>query len=113
QCHRPSTPARGRLWQRSPRRCLGPVESQRVHMGRLPISRSEEHTSELQYVAISYAVFCLKKKKWSSIGAGKLTPDVLTGGRHTCRVLTNGGPDFYTPRKPSSSSAALQFEALA
>src|SRR5258707_9924312 len=24
--------------------------------------RSEEHTSELQYVRISYAVFCLKKK---------------------------------------------------
>src|SRR5690625_5346836 len=25
--------------------------------------RSEEHTSELRHVAISYAVFCLKKKK--------------------------------------------------
>src|SRR5437867_8375249 len=25
--------------------------------------RSEEHTSELQYRTISYAVFCLKKKK--------------------------------------------------
>src|SRR5690606_41568885 len=25
--------------------------------------RSEEHTSELQYVKISYAVFCLKKKR--------------------------------------------------
>src|SRR6266403_6367461 len=25
--------------------------------------RSEEHTSELQHVEISYAVFCLKKKK--------------------------------------------------
>src|SRR5439155_19360273 len=25
--------------------------------------RSEEHTSELHHVAISYAVFCLKKKK--------------------------------------------------
>src|SRR5438477_2515779 len=25
--------------------------------------RSEEHTSELQYMSISYAVFCLKKKK--------------------------------------------------
>src|SRR5437879_10591291 len=25
--------------------------------------RSEEHTSELQYRCISYAVFCLKKKK--------------------------------------------------
>src|SRR5215216_2682192 len=26
-------------------------------------SRSEEHTSELQHQIISYAVFCLKKKK--------------------------------------------------
>src|SRR5437773_10434478 len=25
--------------------------------------RSEEHTSELQHITISYAVFCLKKKK--------------------------------------------------
>src|SRR5256885_4449109 len=29
--------------------------------------RSEEHTSELQSPCISYAVFCLKKKKESSI----------------------------------------------
>ena len=28
-----------------------------------PLSRSEEHTSELSHVVISYAVFCLKKKK--------------------------------------------------
>src|SRR3712207_8505858 len=28
--------------------------------------RSEEHTSELQSPNISYAVFCLKKKKYSS-----------------------------------------------
>src|SRR5437763_9342817 len=28
-----------------------------------PNQRSEEHTSELQYRCISYAVFCLKKKK--------------------------------------------------
>src|SRR5436305_11720090 len=27
------------------------------------VKRSEEHTSELQSVEISYAVFCLKKKK--------------------------------------------------
>src|SRR3712207_7681861 len=27
------------------------------------VVRSEEHTSELQYANISYAVFCLKKKK--------------------------------------------------
>src|SRR3546814_12983957 len=31
---------------------------------RLPLGRSEEHTSELQsLMRISYAVFCLKKKK--------------------------------------------------
>src|SRR3712207_7799153 len=29
----------------------------------LPPARSEEHTSELQSANISYAVFCLKKKK--------------------------------------------------
>src|SRR5574341_1576986 len=29
----------------------------------VPSTRSEEHTSELQYQLISYAVFCLKKKK--------------------------------------------------
>src|SRR5690242_21091293 len=29
----------------------------------LAASRSEEHTSELQHMSISYAVFCLKKKK--------------------------------------------------
>src|SRR3712207_8641889 len=28
-------------------------------------NRSEEHTSELQHANISYAVFCLKKKKLS------------------------------------------------
>src|SRR5207249_11169586 len=27
------------------------------------VGRSEEHTSELSHVSISYAVFCLKKKK--------------------------------------------------
>src|SRR3546814_4200308 len=33
----------------------------------LPLSRSEEHTSELQsLMRISYAVFCLQKKKQSS-----------------------------------------------
>src|SRR3546814_5270461 len=33
-------------------------------MSRIPLTRSEEHTSELQsLMRISYAVFCLKKKK--------------------------------------------------
>src|SRR5437899_6818594 len=30
------------------------------------VSRSEEHTSELRHLGISYAVFCLKKKKKKS-----------------------------------------------
>src|SRR3546814_3144054 len=38
--------------------------SQRRPTGALVVSRSEEHTSELQsLMRISYAVFCLKKKK--------------------------------------------------
>src|SRR5699024_11810607 len=31
-------------------------------------NRSEEHTSELSHVSISYAVFCLKKKKQHESG---------------------------------------------
>src|SRR3546814_6318844 len=35
-----------------------------IHVGSLAVQRSEEHTSELQsLMRISYAVFCLKKKK--------------------------------------------------
>src|SRR2546426_4918509 len=34
-----------------------------VACGRSGFSRSEEHTSELRHLVISYAVFCLKKKK--------------------------------------------------
>src|SRR3546814_10882630 len=53
---------------RSRLRQLGPVGYKGV-VGRglfriLPLVRSEEHTSELQsLMRISYAVFCLKKKK--------------------------------------------------
>src|SRR3546814_3858797 len=36
----------------------------RLNIGSCPTARSEEHTSELQsLMRISYAVFCLKKKK--------------------------------------------------
>src|SRR3546814_1362770 len=39
----------------------------RSHAWALPTRRSEEHTSELQsLMRISYAVFCLKKKKYRS-----------------------------------------------
>src|SRR5438477_8042444 len=34
-----------------------------AHLYRLQVSRSEEHTSEPSHMSISYAVFCLKKKK--------------------------------------------------
>src|SRR3546814_7777169 len=43
---------------------LEPLEQIRVGWNRRRRSRSEEHTSELQsLMRISYAVFCLKKKK--------------------------------------------------
>src|SRR5258707_2863493 len=37
-----------------------------IHQRRL-LQRSEEHTSELSHANISYAVFCLKKKKKDGI----------------------------------------------
>src|SRR3546814_7680800 len=40
--------------------------------------RSEEHTSELQsLMRISYAVFCLKKKKHQTIHSQQITSDIL------------------------------------
>src|SRR5690625_5627325 len=48
------------------RPCLSPVRLKHFNNKRLEehlLTRSEEHTSELHHVAISYAVFCLKKKK--------------------------------------------------
>src|SRR3546814_1487400 len=53
--------------QRQPRRCrrLGRRQISSRHLDRPRVRRrSEEHTSELQsLMRISYAVFCLKKKK--------------------------------------------------
>src|SRR3546814_3656299 len=44
-----------------------PEYFKRIHMLRIKFERSEEHTSELQsLMRISYAVFCLKKKKKTS-----------------------------------------------
>src|SRR3546814_7586901 len=46
------------------------AENQRVAVVLTKIDRSEEHTSELQsLMRISYAVFCLKKKKNTNIAA--------------------------------------------
>src|SRR3546814_6616589 len=52
------------LWKNSERSAkLHGVHSQKNWL-KLPSGRSEEHTSELQsLMRISYAVFCLKKKK--------------------------------------------------
>src|SRR3546814_7798559 len=56
-----------------PPRVLGGVRALRRLSLRLErVARSEEHTSELQsLMRISYAVFCLKKKKIRSIYAHK------------------------------------------
>src|SRR3546814_1830976 len=62
--------------RRRARRCL-----QRAVVGRCqplqPQRRSEEHTSELQsLMRISYAVFCLKKKKYGPSRSGTLSVTV-------------------------------------
>src|SRR3546814_1846611 len=62
-----SPPARSRSSSRCRRRRADP-ERVRPRRHRLPARRSEEHTSELQsLMRISYAVFCLKKKKKRSL----------------------------------------------
>src|SRR5947207_10657764 len=54
----------------APRIDLAPVTW--AHDGKsVFLSRSEEHTSELQHTVISYAVFCLKKKK----NSGEISTD--------------------------------------
>src|SRR5947207_5095864 len=48
----------------APPRCGTPEKSAiALATGRSARLRSEEHTSELRHTVISYAVFCLKKKK--------------------------------------------------
>src|SRR3546814_1010788 len=49
-----------------------------VFFGPSQTLRSEEHTSELQsLMRISYAVFCLKKKKPSTRGKQRHSPDLV------------------------------------
>src|SRR3546814_1344343 len=72
----------GRLSQACPRALIllrPPVGAPFIRPGRAlfsgPLCRSEEHTSELQsLMRISYAVFCLKKKK----NKNKIKQDGLT-----------------------------------
>src|SRR5882762_2837527 len=52
------------------------------------VGRSEEHTSELQSHLISYAVFCLKKKKKGQKSDSKYTP--ITDVDTTKDVHSNG-----------------------
>src|SRR3546814_4345263 len=57
--------------------------------GKKRVKRSEEHTSELQsLMRISYAVFCLKKKKTQ---ANKSQPDnnTNTNNEHTTKPQAN------------------------
>src|SRR3546814_8556977 len=89
------------------RRCGYPVRTGEIHQGENKDEachldgtglglrrgdRSEEHTSELQsLMRISYAVFCLKKKKYKIIHTSKqphttiiinMSPIVLDDGQH-------------------------------
>src|SRR5213078_5392052 len=53
---------------------------------RMPYHRSEEHTSELQSRAqISYAVFCLKKKKKHTYY--RLTPLSIMYQKHLTKII--------------------------
>src|SRR3546814_3012984 len=62
--------------------------------GRLAVRRSEEHTSELQsLMRISYAVFCLKKKKPTNIRrtATLQSASCISSKTHTqtCNITRN------------------------
>src|SRR3546814_1068855 len=53
----------------------GQIANRLVHSDLVILDRSEEHTSELQsLMRISYAVFCLKKKKQNNIKETHLRP---------------------------------------
>src|SRR3546814_9610513 len=71
--------------------------------------RSEEHTSELQsLMRISYAVFCLKKKKHNPIPRTKYHPfnsDMNTIIRPDCLTPTTTHP--YLPQHKPHTSATL------
>src|SRR2546430_3008463 len=59
--------------------------------------RSEEHTSELQSSQISYAVFCLKKKKTTDPAADRYVTEAQSKHQHL-RDVALGGPSGALPR---------------
>src|SRR5258706_2279524 len=74
--------------------------------------RSEEHTSELQYANISYAVFCLKKKKKSHRNTRRSHTRAGQHQRELCRtkVRESTGNDASQPTTvhgPTSSVTAV------
>src|SRR3546814_7870372 len=65
--------------------------------GRIVGDRSEEHTSELQsLMRISYAVFCLKKKK-THINYTHNTNSLHTNNKNTSNLIVN--TNILTPKK--------------
>src|SRR3546814_5295093 len=84
--------------------CTGVLSTHR--RPRLPPSRSEEHTSELQsLMRISYAVFCLKKKKKNNINTkeqNNLTTQIYTLQTtltHNLQYSTTSNVDNITNRQ--------------
>src|SRR3546814_1442077 len=67
---------------------IGADRGQRQPRGQSPVDgRSEEHTSELQsLMRISYAVFCLKKKKKNS---NKMTHNVFQQNETNNKHISN------------------------
>src|SRR5438270_2498407 len=59
-------------------------------------ARSEEHTSDSSHSQISYAVFCLKKKKGAALVAEQLAHDELFA---KCGTV-DGEQFLLAPRRP-------------
>src|SRR3546814_5049494 len=80
---------------------LTPHHGEMAHLSGLEVEavkRSEEHTSELQsLMRISYAVFCLKKKKTSRQGITVSIPH-----QHTRNTLSNYPTTLAAPMTSSS-----------
>src|SRR3546814_9782691 len=82
--HLHGQPALDGICQRQPRNARGRASVRRAVLLQLSLRRrSEEHTSELQsLMRISYAVFCLKKKKTTK----KLTTHRTTKTTHEIHI---------------------------